>query len=108
VLHLRRFARCGRSFLIRGNEVRRVEHQGQSRRLSEVEASLTEHFRFSRLVQYQGLPAEQYVAETQVTLTGPARKQRRRHGKLSDQTIKGRRLPLRLVLAQVRDRDGTV
>lgn len=108
LLHLRRFARSGRTFLIRGNDVRRVEHEGESRLLSEVEATLQAAFRFSREVEYKGRKADQYVAETQVTLTGPARKQRRRHGKLTYQTIPGRPLKLRLVLAQVRDRDGQV
>jgi len=108
LLHLRRFARCHRTFLIRGNDVRRVEHEGESRLLTEVEATLQEEFRFSREVEYQGRKASQYVAETQVTLTGPARKQRRRNGKLTYRTIQGRPLKLRLVLAQVRDRDGEV
>lgn len=108
LLHLRRFDRCGRTFLIRGNDVRRVEHEGQSRLLSEVEATLQDQFRFSRVVDYKGRKAHQYVAETTVTLSGPARKQRRRDGKLKYQTINGRPLTLRLVLAQVRDRDGTV
>jgi hypothetical protein len=108
ILHLRRFDRCRRTFLIRGNDVRRVEHEGQSCLLSEVETNLEKSFRFNREVSYKGRQAHQYVAETTVTLAGPARKQRLRGGKLINKTIKGRPLTLRLVLAQVRDRDGTV
>src|SRR3989442_679940 len=108
ILHLRRFSRCRRTFLIRGNDVRRVEHEGQSRLLAEVEASLAEQFRDSREVKFKGQKALQYVAETQVTLTEPARQQRRRHGKLTYRTIPIQPLTLRLVLAQVRDQAGNV
>ena len=108
VLHLRRFARCGRQFVIRGNDVRRVEHAGQSRLLVDVEASLQAHFRSSRQVEYKGRPAQQYVAETTVTLTQPARKQRLRQGRTTYRQIAGRPLTLRLILAQVRDDTGQV
>jgi len=106
ILHLRRFSRCGRTFLIRGNDVRRVEHAGESRLLAEVEATLAEQFRDSREVKYKGQQASQYVAETTVRLRQAARQQRRRQGKLHYRTIKGQPLTLRLVLAQVRDQDG--
>ncbi|MBK9315835.1 MAG: hypothetical protein IPM55_16575 [Acidobacteria bacterium] len=69
---MRRFERCGRTYLIRGNDVRRVEHEGQSRLLSEVEAMMEDQFRFSREIQYKGRKAFQYVSETTVTLSGPA------------------------------------
>ncbi len=108
LLHLRRFERCGRTYLIRGNDVRRVEHEGQSRLLSEVEAMMEDQFRFSREIQYKGRKAFQYVSETTVTPSGAARKQRGRGGKLKYQTIQGRPIILRLVLAQVRDQDGAV
>lgn len=86
--------------------MRRVEHEGQSQLLAEVEASLSQAFRFSRRVQYKGRKARQDVAETTVTLSQPARQQRIGDGKLSWRTIQGRPLTLRLVLAQVRDQDG--
>ena len=108
ILHLRRFDRCGRTFLVRGNDVRRVEHEGQSRLLSEVEATLRKQFRFSRVVEYKGRPSQQYVAEVTVRLREAARQQRRRDGKLSYRTIRGRVLTLRLVLAEVRSSTGEV
>jgi hypothetical protein len=108
ILHLRRFERRGRKFVIRGNDVRRVEHGGQSKLLSEVEASLRETFRLSREFSYKGRKARQYVTEATVTLLQPARQQRVRNGKTSYRMIKGRSLTLRLVLAQVRDQDGQV
>jgi len=108
LLHLRRFNRCGRTFIIRGNAVRWVEHQGTSLLLSEVEKKLAGKFRFSCKVQYKGEEARQYVAETTVTLKGPARQLRRRNGKKVHKTIEGKELALRLILAQVRDHEGTV
>jgi len=108
ILHLRRFERRQRQFVIRGNDVRRVEHEGQSKLLAGVEADLTEQFRFSRSVQYKGRKADQYVAEATVTLSQPARQQRIRNGRTSYRMIQGHPLTLRLVLAQVRDSDGQV
>lgn len=108
ILHLRRFARCRRTFLIRGNDVRRVEHDGHDRLLAEVEAALAGQFRYCRKVNYRGRQAKQYVAETTVTLRAPARQQRRRDGRLTYRTIPGRALTLRLVVAQVRDQQGRV
>jgi hypothetical protein len=108
VLHLRRFERCDRTFLIRGNDVRRVEQSGVSRLLSEVEAELESEFKFSRQVEYKGRKAYQYVAETRVTLSEPARQSRRINGKLTNRAIKGKPLPLRLVIVQVRDQAGQV
>lgn len=108
LLHLRRFARSGRLFVIRANDVRRVEHEGQSRLLAEVEASLSQKFKFSRKVEYKGKPARQYVAETSVILKQPAHLYRRRQGKLVQRHIRGRPLELRLMIAQVRDQKGKV
>lgn len=108
LLHLRRFARSGRLFVIRANDLRRVEHEGQSRLLSEVEASLSRKFKFSREVQYKGKMASQYLAETSVRLKQPARLCRKRRGKLVQRKIPGRPLEVRLVVAQVRDRRGKV
>jgi hypothetical protein len=108
LLHLRRFARCDRLFVIRANDTRRVEHEGQSRLLSEVEASLSKDLKFSRKVQDKGKTAKQYVAETKVILKQPARIYRKRRGKLVQRNIPGRPLELRLVVAQVRAKTGKV
>nr|MDQ3013953.1 hypothetical protein [Acidobacteriota bacterium] len=108
LLHLRRFARCGRLVLIRANDVRRVCHEGESRLLSQVEASLEGQFKFSRRIKYPGKKAWQYVAETSVTLDQPARIYRQRGGKLVQRNIPGQPLPMRLLIAQVRDKYGKV
>jgi hypothetical protein len=108
LLHLRRFARRGRLFVIRANDVRRLEHEGQSRLLSEVEATLSGQFKFSREIEYKGKKAYQYAAETKVVLKEPARLYRKRNGKLKQRKIPGQPLELRLVVAQVRDKKGRV
>ena len=108
LLHLRRFARCKRLFVIRANDVRRVEHQQQSLLLSEVEAKLADQFKFSRTISYHGKKAWQYVAETQVVLDQPARIYRLRDGQLKQRQIAGQPLSLRLVLAQARNAKGEV
>ncbi len=108
LLQLRRFARCRRLFVIRANDVRRVEHDGQSRLLSEVEAMLCGQFKRSRQIDYRGRRAWQYVAETEVVLDQPARIYRKRGGRIEQRQIRGRPLPLRLVIAQVRDKWGQV
>lgn len=108
LLQMRRFVRCDHRVVIRANDLRRVEHEGQSQLLSEVEARLAAEFKFSRQVQYKGKKARQYVAETQVVLKQPARTYRQRQGKLVQRNIPGRPLQLRLVLSQVRDKHGTL
>lgn len=106
MLHMRRFDRCGRRFLIRGNDVRRVQHQGQSRLLREVEADLEDQLQFTREVLFKGKAARQYVAETVVTLSGPTRQARQRQGRRRWRELWGRPLSLRLIIAQVRDKEG--
>lgn len=108
LLHLRRFDRCQRLFVIRANDVRRVEHEGRSRLLSEVEATLSRKFKFSRKVEYKGKMATQYVAQAIVVLKQPARIYRKRRGKLIQRKIPGRPLEMRLIVAQVRDQKGKV
>lgn len=108
LLHLRRFDRCNRLFVIRANDSRRVEHEGQSRLLLEAEATLSDQFKFSREIEYKGKRAYQYVAETPVILKELGRIYRNRQGKLIQRNIPGRPLELRLVVAQVRDKKGEV
>jgi hypothetical protein len=103
LLQMRRFVRCGRTVLIRANDVRRVTHDGESRLLSEVEATLAQDFHYARQVRYQGKKATQYVAETAVTLDQPANRVRQRDGQTTRRKIAGVPITLRFVLVQVRD-----
>lgn len=108
LLHLRRFVRCRRLFVIRANDTRRVRHKGESHLLAEVEVTLAKRFRRSREISYHGRPAWQYVAQTAVVLDQPARIYRQRNGKLEQRVIPGPPISLRLVIAQVRDKEGAV
>lgn len=108
LLHLRRFVRCRRLFVIRANDTPRVRHKGESHLLAEVEVTLAKRFRRSREISYHGRPAWQYVAQTAVVLDQPARIYRQRNGKLEQRVIPGPPISLRLVIAQVRDKEGAV
>jgi hypothetical protein len=102
--HYRRWVRRGRLFLVRADDNRRVSHQGHSRLLPEVVAHLLRDgaFHDTRAVLYQGTKARQWVAETAVVLDRPSK---HKGGRVSK---RGKALHLRLVVAQVRDDQGTV
>lgn len=109
VVHLRRFARCQRKFVIRSNDVRRVTFQGAGKLLKQVEADLAGELKYVRQVRHQGKRAWQYVAETTVILeqrgktrrATPEQPERRK-------MIKGKPLELRFVISEVRDKSGQV
>jgi hypothetical protein len=108
--HYRQWARHQRLFLVRADAQRVVRHEGQERSLSEVVASLHRSgaFRPSRAVQYHGRPAEQFVAEAAVVLERPAAPNRRGAGSGPRRLVRGAKLPLRLVVSEVRDGDGAL
>ena len=108
VLHLRRFCRQGRRFVLRSNDFRRVEQAGESRLLKEVVKRLGDEFRYSREVEYKGHKAQHYVAETTVKLTQQANLRRRKQGQESRRYVKGKAIELRLVVAEVRKPEGEV
>jgi hypothetical protein len=108
LLHLRRFVRCQRLFVIRANDKRRIRYKGESLLLEEVEVTLAKKFKRSRKISYHGRPAWQYIAQTTVVLDQPARIYRQRNGNLDQRVIPGPPIRLRLVVAQVRDKEGVV
>jgi len=109
VFHLRAWHKAGHSFIVRGKHAgeRLVQHQGKVRKLNQVLEHLrrTQALTLSRSVLYHGRPAQQFVAETPIVLHRPARQQRQ-NGKQRE--IKGKPLPLRLVVSEVRDSQGQV
>lgn len=109
LLHLRRFERCRRKFVIRSNDVRRVKYNGASKLLKEVEESLKSELKYAREVEHQGKKAWQYVAETRVILNGRGRTTRPTAAEPNKRKlIKGKPLELRFVLSEVRDKNGKV
>jgi len=103
--HYRQWHQAGHFFLVRGDD-RLVQWRQRQCLLSEVVATLEAEgaFQRSREVLYQGKPAWQEVAEQEVVLHRPAKQ--RRSGKQIE--LPGPALPLRLVVARVRDGEGAL
>lgn len=97
----------GRYFLVRADPEPFAEHEGQDRSLESIRQILHEQgaFRDVREVLYHGKPSRQWVAETQVTLTRPARPQRRGERR---RVVPGPPVHLRLVISEVRDEAGNI
>jgi hypothetical protein len=101
--HYRQWDAAGHRFLIRADE-RRVRHKGVTTTLGEIRRKLRETgvFRAAGPAEYHGHRAGLWVAETEVVLYRPAKKNVR--GRKFEQP--GRELTLRLVLVEVRDAGG--
>lgn len=100
--------RPGRYFLVRADLERVAEHEGQQRDFTLIRQKLHENkvFQKAREVSFHGQSAWQWVAETRVVLTKPARPQRR-DGK-GRKSIPGPPLPLRLIISEVRNTAGEI
>lgn len=103
--HYRRWDAAGHKWLVRADD-RRILWNGQSFLLSEVAKKLRQRGQFSCLgtASYQGRQAQLWVAETEVVLHRPAKKnvKGRKYQK------PGRPLALRLIVAQIRNAAGRV
>jgi len=62
----------------------------------------------TREVDYKGVPATQYVGETQVLLERPARTNRVVNGKKIHKNIPGAPITVRLIVSEVRDAAGKI
>jgi hypothetical protein len=103
--HWRRWAADGHSALVRADD-RKVLRHGRETSLAAVADALHRDGAFAAAgaAGYRGRAARLFVAEAAVVLHRPAR--RRAGGKQVD--VPGEPLPLRLVVAQVRDPAGRV
>jgi hypothetical protein len=110
VEHFRQWSKAGHRFVVRAMDAPHVLHGGESLPLGRAADALRASMAFSRVVAFHGSPARQYVAETRVTLARPAQMHRTdpATGKRKHVRTKGGPLPLRLVVAEVRDDDGKV
>jgi hypothetical protein len=107
VFHYRDWDPAGHLFLVRADN-RLAAHGGVEKRFSTIRAELREQgaFRDTRDVLYRGKSARQFVAETAIVLTRAAQRNRPKAG--DRQRIPGEPLPLRLVIAEVRAKNGTL
>jgi hypothetical protein len=106
--HYRRWHRAGHQFLVRADD-RRVRWGGQRCLLSDIQRALRRGRQLQQVgatgdASYRGQPATLWVAETEVVLDRPAKK------KIQGQSVAkpGAPLPLRYVIAQVRNDQGHV
>jgi hypothetical protein len=113
--HYRQWDKRGFLFLVRADGERHVRLLGQTEggedvQLSAVAARLGRQgaFRRTREADYQGKLVWQHVAEATVVLDRPACQDRRVDGQRRRRTIRGKALPLRLVVTELRDEDGEV
>jgi hypothetical protein len=114
VAHLRAWHAAGRRFVVRADDAPRVLHGGVRRPLGEVAGELrrrrsgaaSSSFADAGEVEFKGRPARQFVAEAAVVLERPARTHRvdaATTGRARHANVAGEPLPLRLVVAEVRD-----
>jgi hypothetical protein len=111
--HYRRWDERGLLFLVRADGERHVRlggMDGEDAQLSAIAARLGQQgaFRRAREVGYQGRSVWQYVAEAAVVLDRPAYQDRRVDGQRRRRTIRGKALPLRLVVTELRGEGGEV
>lgn len=108
--HFRQWNQAGHLFVVRANDAPMVQHGQMTISLGEVGDSLRGSMTLARSVEFHGSPAQQYVAETQVTLTRPANMHRKdtKTGKSKHLRVKGEPLPMRLIVSEVRDDAGKV
>lgn len=109
LLHLRRFSRCQRKFVIRSDEIRRVTYENESLLLEEVEAKISGQLKKGREIELNGKRAFQYVTEAEVVLERLGRTNyRTKENEKKRKWIKGKPLKLRFILSEVRDQEGKV
>jgi hypothetical protein len=113
VNHYRKWDRRGWLFLVRtdGDRYARLGGKdGKELRLSAIADQLGQEQAFakSRDVEYEGRKVRQYVAEASVVLDRPACQDRIIAGKRRQRKIRGKALPLRLVITELRDEQGQV
>jgi hypothetical protein len=103
--HYRRWDAHGEKFLIRADD-RRVKWGGEPYLLSDVSRKLSRQKELQGVgeAQYEGRPARLWVAETEVVLHRPAKKNV--GGKKFERP--GRPLKLRFIVVQLRDEKGKV
>jgi hypothetical protein len=113
IFHWRQWQARDFLFLIRGDDDRKVRlggKDGEEMLLPAVAEQLRKQKRFRRVrkVKYEGRQVGQHVAEVAVVMDRPAWLHRDVDGERKRLVRPGVALPLRLVVTELRDKDGTV
>jgi hypothetical protein len=113
IFHWRKWQASNFLFLTRGDDDRKVRlggKDGEEMLLPVVVERLQQQkaFRRVRKVDYEGRRVGQYVAEAAVVIDRPAWLQRMVNGERKRLVRPGVPLPLRLVVTELRDKDGKV
>lgn len=109
IAHFRHWSVAGHLFLVRADARNTVEHDGETRSLRDVGKTLGPQLRLAREVEYHGKAAQQFVAETTVTIVRQAQLQRQNEdGKKTRTYLSGPPLTLRLIVSEIRDEKGNV
>jgi hypothetical protein len=105
VKHMRAWSADGHRFLVRADD-RLVTHDGQKRKIAAIAQDLADELAAAkpRDVSIRGQAARQYTAETAIVLSEPGWTT---NADGRNQRVPGPPLPLRLIVTQVRDDDGT-
>jgi hypothetical protein len=111
--HYRKWDKRGFLFLVRADAERYARlggPDGEEMRLLAIAEHLQQHqaFQQAREVEYEGRKVWQYVAEASVVLDRPAYQDRIINGERRQRHIRGKALPLRLVITELRDEQGQV
>jgi hypothetical protein len=103
--HYRRWDKSGHLYLVRADD-RLVKWYGETRLLSEVRGTVKTRGKFRNfgMASHRGSAAHLWVAETEVVLDRPAKK----NVKGKKFTLKGPPVTLRLVIVQLRNKSGKV
>jgi hypothetical protein len=111
--HYRHWDKRGHLFLVRADAERHVRLPGGDREELQLLAlaqrlQQQQAFQRSRQVEYKGRKVWQYVAEAAVVLDRPAYQERIIAGRRVQRQIRGKALPLRAVITELRDEQGRV
>lgn len=111
--HYRQWDQRGFLFLVRADAERYARLDGvdgEELRLPAIAERLRQQQGFQpiRAVEYEGRKVQQYVAEAAVVLDRPAHQNRVIGGQRKRRKIRGKALPLRLVITELRDEQGKV
>lgn len=107
IAHLRQWDAAGMTFIVRGQDKNTAIHDQTRRSLKEIGKILHSQgdFQYARTVTHEGRRLQQWEAETKITITRPARPERKGEPRRS---IPGDPLELRLVTSELRDDAGDV